>query len=242
MVYRHYGRDVIRAHYPALSEKHVELAYERMYNSFMEAIDAVDTGVEMMPEDVKPIYRERTGLSGRVSRLNPRWNEVDEETGARPDEDARFELASDVCGSDFVSMLTHVVESDIPARGYVEAALLRREEVDASGEIVAFESGGMPWRGHLYDLEKEHGVDPLIKFVLYTDVSGMWRVQAVTVEGKGFENRLSLPEEWRGVRDEDLTGIAGIPGCRFCHAAGFIGGNDTYEGALEMARAALARK
>jgi uncharacterized UPF0160 family protein len=66
-----------------------------------------------------------------------------------------------------------------------------------------------------------------------------WRVQAVTVEGKSFENRLSLPDSWRGLRDEALVAVTNIPGCRFVHAAGFIGGNDSYEGALEMARAAL---
>ena len=67
----------------------------------------------------------------------------------------------------------------------------------------------------------------------------MWRVQAITVEGRGFENRLSLPESWRGVRNEDLVRVCGIEGARFCHAAGFIGGDSTREGALEMARVAL---
>jgi uncharacterized UPF0160 family protein len=70
----------------------------------------------------------------------------------------------------------------------------------------------------------------------------MWRVQAVTVEGRGFENRLSLPEQWRGVRDQDLASIANIPGARFVHVAGFIGGADSYQGVLEMAKAALKVK
>jgi uncharacterized UPF0160 family protein len=34
--------------------------------------------------------------------------------------------------------------------------------------------------------------------------------------------------------------MTGIPGCIFVHANGFIGGNKTKEGALAMARAALA--
>lgn len=244
LIYRHYGKEVIVQFYPHLSSSQMEIAYNKMYNSFMETIDAIDTGVEMIPEDsdIKPVYKDRTGLSARVSRLNPRWNEGVDESGNAPDPDERFHLASEMCGEDFLGMLTHIVESDIPAKEFVEKALLKRTEVDPSGEIMCFESGGLPWRNHLYDLEKEYKVDPLIKFVLYTDQAGMWRVQAVTVEGKGFENRLSLPEEWRGVRDQDLSSIAGIEGCRFCHAAGFIGGNDTYEGALEMARVALTKK
>ena len=61
----------------------------------------------------------------------------------------------------------------------------------------------------------------------------------MTVEGTGFTNRLGLPEPWRGVRDEALTKISGIADCCFCHAAGFIGGNKTKEGAIAMAMAAI---
>ena len=231
-------------YYPTLGDADLELAYTKMYDSFMEAIDAIDTGVEAVPEGTELIYRDRTGLSARVSRCNPRWNEIDEATGERPDENDRFEVASAMCGTDFLSVLSQVVESDLPARSYVERALLVRSATDPSGEIIRLESGGLPWRNHLYDLERVHGIpdDRLVKFVLYTDTAGMWRVQAVTVEGRGFENRLGLPEEWRGVRDEELAKISGIAGARFCHAAGFIGGNETFEGALEMAKEALRRR
>lgn len=51
--------------------------------------------------------------------------------------------------------------------------------------------------------------------------------------------RLPLLEEWRGVRDEALSELSGIQGCIFVHAGGFIGGNKSMEGALEMARRTL---
>lgn len=238
LVYRHYGKQLIQTYYPSLSETNVELAFTKIYNSLLEALDAIDTGVEMAEET---LYSDSTGLSRRVARLNPRWNEVDE-AGNTPNDNDRFEKASAICGEDFLSVMTAIVESDIPARAFVESALLGRFNTDVSGEIICFESGGLPWRNHLYDLEKEYGVNPLIKFVLYTDQGGMWRVQAVTVEGKAFENRLSLPEAWRGVRDDDLATLSGIVGAKFCHAAGFIGGAQTYEGALEMAKVALTKK
>jgi uncharacterized UPF0160 family protein len=238
LVYRHYGKQILKEFYPDLSDSLVDLAYGKIYDRLLEALDAIDTGVEMAPEGVELVYRDSTGLSARVGRLNPRWNEVDDE-GEKPSLDARFALAVELCGQDFVSVMTKVVESDMPARKFVEEALLKRQETDASGEILCFSFGGLPWRDHLYELEKIHAVDPLIKFVLYQDVSGMWRVQAVTVEGRGFENRRSLPQAWRGVRDADLAAVTKIPGSRFCHAAGFIGGADSYEGALAMAKTAL---
>lgn len=54
-----------------------------------------------------------------------------------------------------------------------------------------------------------------------------------------FESRKPLLSHWRGLTDDHLSEVAGIPGCVFVHTSGFIGGNKTYEGALAMARASL---
>lgn len=238
LIYKHYGKDVIQTFYPDLSEEFLELAYHRIYDTLLEALDAIDTGVEMAPEGAELVYSDATGLARRVGRLNPRWNEVSDD-GSKPDSDERFLEAMEICGHDFVAVMTVVVESDLPARTHVADALSKRAEIDSSEEIIKLESGGLPWKKHLYDLEKEGKISKEIKFVLYTDTAGMWRVQAVTVEGKAFENRLSLVESWRGVRDAELVAATSIPGARFVHSAGFIGGADTYEGALKMAQETL---
>jgi uncharacterized UPF0160 family protein len=54
-----------------------------------------------------------------------------------------------------------------------------------------------------------------------------------------FDNRRPLPAAWRGIRDAELDALSGVDGCVFVHAAGFIGGNKTFEGALAMASKAL---
>jgi len=254
LVYRHYGREVISEYYPTLratklndesTEKNeLEWVYNKMYDSFMEAIDAIDTGVEPIPPAaaspaVQLQYRDSTGLSSRVGRINPRWNEIDDATNEPPDPDARFEIASRMCGDDFLSILTKIVESDLPARSIVESAVQSRYECDPSGEIICLPSGGLPWKSQIYELERDYKLSVSIKYVLYTDQAGMWRIQCVSVEGAAFENRLGLPAKWRGVRDNDLSKVAGIEGCTFCHASGFIGGNRNYDGVLEMARRAL---
>ena len=63
-------------------------------------------------------------------------------------------------------------------------------------------------------------------------------MQAVGLPGS-FESRKALPAEWRGFRDDQLSEVSGIPGCVFVHASGFIGGSQTYEGAVAMAKKAL---
>ena len=63
-------------------------------------------------------------------------------------------------------------------------------------------------------------------------------MQAVGLPGS-FESRKALPAEWRGLRDEKLSEVSGIQGCVFVHASGFIGGNQSYDGAVAMAKKAL---
>jgi uncharacterized UPF0160 family protein len=57
----------------------------------------------------------------------------------------------------------------------------------------------------------------------------------VPVTKDSFQSRKPLPEAWRGVRDAQLDEVTGVPGGVFVHAAGFIGGNKTFEGAKTMA-------
>ncbi len=59
------------------------------------------------------------------------------------------------------------------------------------------------------------------------------------LNNKSFDNRLSLPKQWQGLRDDELSTKSGIPNCIFVHASGFIGGNTTYDGVLAMAQRSL---
>jgi uncharacterized UPF0160 family protein len=241
LIYRHYGKDVIRTWYPNLAAANVDLVYTRLFQNMLQALDAIDAGVEMASATV---YTDTTGLASRVGRLNPRWNEVIEGPWGQqpPDPDERFKQAIQLCGNDFQAELVKIVESDLPARTLVEQAIQKRHMMDASGEIICLESGRLPWMAYFYKLERRYRVKPLIKFVLYTDGTGMWRVRAVPVKGKPFKSRLFLPEEWRGMRDENLSTVTNIPASRFVHANGFVGGSDTFEGALAMAKEALRRR
>lgn len=64
-------------------------------------------------------------------------------------------------------------------------------------------------------------------------------MQAVAVSPDKFQSRKPLLSEWRGLTDEELSEVAGIPGCIFVHSSGFIGGNRSFEGALAMVKASL---
>ncbi|KAG7281780.1 hypothetical protein CRUP_037061 [Coryphaenoides rupestris] len=154
-------------------------------------------------------------------------------------EEEGFKKAMTLVGEEFLDRLDYYQNSWLPARAVVEDAIKARHQADPSGEVVVFSQGGCPWKEHLFALEKELAVDTPVKFALYPDQNEQWRVQCVPAGLNTFQNRLSLLEEWRGVRDQALSDLSGIEGCIFVHAGGFIGGNKTREGALEMARRTL---
>lgn len=133
-----------------------------------------------------------------------------------------------------------------PARAVVEGALKEaaRKAVHPSGKVAELPSYA-PWQSHVFDLEAE-GFEGLkegdLLFMLFPDSMKGSRIQCVGMKDGGFENRKTLPEAWRGMRDDKCSEVSGVPGCTFVHAAGFIGGNNTMEGARQMAAKAVEEK
>lgn len=238
LIYKHFGKEIIanRLHLAA-DEPRVELLWLKLYKEFIEAIDGVDNGVQQYPADLTPKYRSRTDLSSRVGWLNPAWNQPVDSKSVN----AQFEKASKLAGEEFLGRLDYYANAWLPARDIVKAGLEARTAVDPSGRIILFEQF-VPWKEHLFELERELAITDEHKplYIVYPDeTSGNWRIQAVPVSPDSFANRKSLPEPWRGVRDEELSRVSGIPGGIFVHASGFTGGNKTKEGTLQMAQLAL---
>ncbi|CAL5442789.1 unnamed protein product [Camellia sinensis] len=237
LIYKHYGMELI-AKELQLDDRHpdVHRLYLAIYKSFMEAIDAIDNGINQFDTDQPPRYVNNTNLSARVGRLNLDWMDPDQ---SPEQENEAFQQAMALAGSEFLDSVRFHARSWLPARSIVMECLAERQGIDRSGEIMVL-SRFCPWKLHLHELEEEMEIDPPIKYVLYQDDrSKHWRVQAVAISPDKFESRKPLPSQWRGLRDEELSKEAGIPGCVFVHMSGFIGGNQTYEGALSMAIAAL---
>lgn len=241
LVYKHFGKSIV-AQRMGVPEDHPDAAavWLEVYKSFVEAVDGNDNGVNQYESDKPPRYVVNTALPARVAALNPNWSDEYSDASLM----AGFLKAVELTGREFEEALTYVSKYWLPAKSLVAAAVAGRADVDPSGRIIRLPQGGVPWKQHLYALEKELGVPEAeaVLFVLYEDDrERKWRVQAVSKAPGSFENRKSIgPPSWRGLRDEQLSEASGIPGCVFVHASGFIGGNATYEGALAMARASLA--
>eukprot|EP01104_Vermistella_antarctica_P018347 TRINITY_DN6755_c0_g1_i1.p1 TRINITY_DN6755_c0_g1~~TRINITY_DN6755_c0_g1_i1.p1 ORF type:complete len:414 (+),score=76.05 TRINITY_DN6755_c0_g1_i1:1140-2381(+) len=231
LVYKHFGKDIIRAIAPeVVDEASLESVYQKMYDGFIEHIDGIDNGINSHTGEEN--YRVTTTLSSRVGRFNPRWNQPSTPNGANEG----FTKAVALTGSEFKEQVLSYTQSWLPARCIVEECL--QKAIDSDHPKIMVLETFCPWNDHLFNLEKEKGVEGNLLYVLF-ESSGQWRVRGMPSAPGSFSCRSPLPEAWRGVRDEDLTGVTGIDGSVFVHAAGFIGGNKTFEGALAMAKLAV---
>jgi len=233
LVYKHYGmKDLlpVLTKGSGLPDEILPVVYKKIYQGFVEEVDAIDNGIDISADELR--YRISTNLSARVGQLNPLWNE----DGGKPRRNDVFREAMALTGHEFREAVRRLTKSWFPARSIVESAISARKSLHESGEIMMLDKF-CPWQGHLSDIEKEQNIEGVLKYVLFQDSGGSWRIQAVSAEG--FASRKALPSTWRGVRDAELSSVAGIAGCVFCHASGFIGGNQTYDGAFEMAVTAL---
>ncbi|KAJ5151816.1 Metal-dependent protein hydrolase [Penicillium capsulatum] len=261
LVYMHFGRAIIAQHM-SLPEDHpdVDLLYEKLYTDFIEAVDANDNGISAYdPAAVAAANLEKRFKDGGVTLASivGDMNNPDPTSppGEPQDEDSLFGRASTLIGNVFARKLHHASSSWLPARTAVGSAYQSRGDVHPSGRIIVLPQGGVPWKEHLYNFEKEASaggeIDPAaqVYYVLYPESAAedaKWRVQCVSESEGSFVSRRPLPEVWRGVRDQDLDGLMAseaektgkekLPeGAVFVHASGFIGGHKTREGAMAMA-------
>ncbi|OAQ70706.1 hypothetical protein VFPPC_03137 [Pochonia chlamydosporia 170] len=252
LVFKHFGKAIVAQKLGKDVKEdapEVELLHNKLYESFIEALDAHDNGISVYdPAGVSAAGLEKRYSEGGftlgavVGRLNPNWNDEkpSDPVKAQEAEDAKFEKASLRIGEEFERDLDYYTSAWLPARSIVQEAFNKRTEFDPEGRVLVFEGQSVPWKDHLYTLEDGK---PTVLYVLYpesTAAGAKWRIQCVPESKDSFVSRKPLPEAWRGFRDEELDGISGIGGCVFVHAAGFIGGNKTFEGAKEMAVKALA--
>ena len=249
LIYKHYGKELIAVETGrAEASDEVALLYTQLYKNFVESIDAIDNGIDQFEavvadDDARDAKRARlvmryvnsTTLSSRIGNMNAAWNE--DASGAV--QDARFQQASEIAGSELLSKLSYLSDSWLPARAIVAAAFAERGSVHPSGKVMTL-TRFAPWKEHLFDLEAEAKMEGFVLYVLYQDDRELkWRVACVPKELSAFGDRRSLPEPWRGLRGEAIDAAAGIKGCTFVHAGGFTGGHETYDGALQMAAKAL---
>lgn len=235
LIYKHFGKEILShvCEYTEDDSTKLEYLFDKVYAEFIEAVDANDNGITKFPEqdNLQPRFKDRNfSIAGMVSNLNPSWDQNPTDA----DFDEQFLKASSLIGDAFLNYVTYMGKSFLKAKQYVIDAVNSKTE----DKIIEFDTF-VPWKEHLFTVEKENSIEGEVLYAIFPDSSGSWRIAAVPVSSTSFDSRKKLPEPWRGLRDDALSEKTGVPGCIFIHAAGFIGGAKTREAALQLAKMAV---
>lgn len=214
LIWKEFGRELLEKY--EIKEK--EYTWNYIDKNLIQFIDSNDNG--QLPK-LQTEYRN-VHLSHIVSLFNPKWDE-------EIDSDIKFMRALELCEIIFDEFL-HDVFSKIKAKDLIDTSIEKSE----NGIMILTEFA--PWKEFLLTSENPKAKD--INYVVFPSSRGGYNVYAVPLELGSFENRKTLPKEWRGLRDAELQNVTGVKTARFCHNAGFICSADSFDGALELANKA----
>ena len=192
--------------------------WDRIDREVVTPIDMADNGIEVYAPthaEIHPVLIHRI-----LVMMRPTWKE-----GAVHDE--RF--------MELLPMARRIIEREIiSARDEEEGStFVAKAYADAPDKRIIVVEGTYPWQGVLAKT-----ADALY-IVKPKSVGTNWEVECVRNDVHTFMNRKSLPQEWRGYRDEVLVEKTGVPDAIFCHNEGFIAVAGSKEGALRLAQIAL---
>ena len=119
LVYCFFGREVIATVLGVKPDnKLVEKVFDKVYENFIEEIDAIDNGIST--HDGEPRYTISTNLSSRVAHLAPTWQDPN------PDFDSAFVKAMDLTKTEFLDRVNYYGKVWWGARDIVNSALQAR--------------------------------------------------------------------------------------------------------------------
>jgi len=229
LIYKHFGKEVIAdiLAEDKLPQETLDMIYMKVYETFVEAVDGVDNGVNQY--EGEPAYQSSTDLGSRVGALNPSWNDEDQ---SEEEVMRRFHQAMQLTGKELTEKVVYLARSWWPARSIVQEAVDSRFDVHKSGQIIRLNTR-CPWKKHFFEIEEEQNLGQNILYCVFPSGDSV-RVQAIPKDRPdNFENRKPLP--YKGLRDDDLSKASGVPDCIFVHSSGFIGGTKSMDSAMKLA-------
>jgi len=109
--------------------------------------------------------------------------------------------------------------------------------MEGEGKVLHFKEA-IPWQDNFFALG---GIDHPALFILMPTQSH-WKLRGIPPNlEKRMDVRQPLPEEWAGLRGEELEEVTGIKGAIFCHKGRFISIWETKEDALKAVDQVLKR-
>ena len=229
LVWEHYGIRYLQAigvedrtEYGSVALKSI---LREMDKKYIQYIDGADCGHKDM------ILGDLPSISRIIESYNPQFFE---------DQSSEASDLAFIRASNFAHELLQNWAKSVFARIIADGIVINNyiNQKDFYGENILVLNKSVPWKSVVFG-EDSNIFQNLIYVVSRDEANDTWFVTAVPPTVESFQQRKSLPENWAGLRDQELSDLTGIEGCIFCHNGRFICGNKTMEGAIQMAELAL---
>ena len=172
------------------------------------------------------------GLSAVISGFNSNWMDEERAGNAAAMEEVRqrqFRRAMEFTTDILINQVKYRVGSMLAAEQVRQAERLE------DGKVLFLKNGALPWAAIV------RNEMPKVLFVISHDrTEQRYMLNTVPATIDTFEARCDLPAAWAGLRNAELAAVTGVPDAVFCHNGLFIAAAVSFEGALAMARQALA--
>ncbi len=198
------------------SEEVANMIEERL----VQSVDAYDNGFSLAKTVLPDVYPYM--IDSVIFSFRPTWKEKG------TDEDAQF--------SEAVNFAKQLLLREIHRATDRLEGMNKVKEIygrSADKKIIILDDD-YPWSEVLGEFP-----EPL--FVVHPRNDGKWEAAAVRVNRFEFKNRKDFPNSWAGKRDQDLAEVSGVPDAIFCHNNVFTAVAGSKEGAIELAKRALAQ-
>ena len=233
LVWERLGEAYVAALVPELKPAEVTRVAQTLDRELVRHIDMTDTGEGYSAEG-------QFGLSLLLANLNltrleekrETWHpdkSLSEEQHRNEQQHARFMQAVNIC-QQFLERLTLQLADEVLSESEVRQATRHFD-----GRVLVLEETGLSWQKVVVEEM------PDVLYVVFPDrADGGHMLQAVPTEVGGFTSRKRLPEQWAGLRFQDLAAVTHVGSSVFCHNERFIAAAGTQADALELAQLALA--
>ena len=169
---------------------------EAMRNNFLYAIEAPDNGQKLEDFNLKSSSFEF------IPMLNANWTE-----DLNVVNDENFMKACDISLQIFERQMENI-RAKVLAKNVFDKAL---ENYDKDSRIL-FLDKYIPWQGFVVDANKNGANIAAVYFIGSDGNYDIWSIP----EGKDDFSPARLPQEWAGLRNEELQKVSGINSAVFC--------------------------
>lgn len=217
LVWQKYGHKVLEK--MGTEGQVIDLVLNWVDRDLIQGIDAIDNG--KMPKAEYPC--QAMTISMVIANFNVPWDSEEEA-------DEAFLKASELASVVFDNTVKQEI-SKAKAKEIVEKAIGESQD-----HIMVLERFA-PWQEYIFSSENPKAMD--VWFVVFPSNRGGYNFQCVPTSLGSFGQRKAVPASWKGIKEEKLQEETGVADATFCHPAGFIGGAQTLDGALALARKAV---